>query len=197
MNIPVSAIQNLMIANLESMDKGFKEETGGSSLSSELLKKKLYSGDPTKTAGMVLLNTDFSKIVDKINVPSLIIWGEKDPISPLRTGRLLEWMLPESDLRIMPGLGHCPMIDCPGDFNKIIIDWLSVPVKKKEFKIPLFKSNKVFICEGEDCVISDGDYDRIEINPGRSPRPGRSCRSRSRARSRGRGRRRRRSRATA
>ncbi len=163
MNIPVSAVQNFIIANLESMDKGFKEESGGSSLSSELLKKKLYSGDPAKTAGMVLLNTDFSKIVDKTKVPSLIVWGEKDPVSPLRTGRLLEWMLPESDLRIMPGLGHCPMIDRPGDFNKIVIDWLSVPVKKKEIKTPSFTSNKAFICEGKDCVISDGDYDRIEV----------------------------------
>ena len=163
MNIPVSAVQNLIIANLESMDKGFKEEPGDSSLSSELLKKKLYSGDPAKTAGMVLLNTDFSKIIDKIKVPTLIIWGEKDHISPLRTGRLLEWMLPESDLRIMPGLGHCPMIDQPGNFNKIIIDWLSVPVKKKEIKTPSFTSNKVFICESKNCVISNGDYDRIEV----------------------------------
>jgi hypothetical protein len=102
-------------------------------------------------------------MVDKVDMPSLIIWGEKDPISPLRTGLLLEWMLPESDLRIMPGLGHCPMIDRPGDFNRIIMTWLSFPVKKKEIKTPSFTSNKVFICEGKDCVISDGDYDRIEI----------------------------------
>ncbi|HVO67041.1 MAG TPA: alpha/beta hydrolase [Syntrophales bacterium] len=163
MNIPASTIQNLMIANLESMDRGFRDETGSSSLSNELLKKKLYSGDPAKTAGMVLLNTDFSNIIDKIKVPSLIIWGEKDPVSPLRIGRLLEWMLPDSDLRIMPGLGHCPMVDRPVDFNKIIMDWITVSVKKKEIKTPSFTGNKIFKCEGKDCVISNGDYDRIEV----------------------------------
>ena len=170
MNIPVSSVQNFMIANLESMDKGFSDEAGGSSLSTELLKEKLYSGDPAKTAGMVLFNTDFSNIIDKIKVPSLIIWGEKDPVSPLRTGRLLEWMLPESDLRIMPGLGHCPMVDQPGDFNKIIMDWITVPVKQKEFKTPSFTGNNIFKCEGEDCLISNGDYDRIEVRNSRDTR---------------------------
>ncbi len=62
----------------------------------------------------------------------------------------------------MPELGHCPMDERPDDFNKIIMDWLLVPVKRKEINKPSFTSDKVYICEGKDCVISGG-YDRIEV----------------------------------
>ena len=162
-NTPVSVIQNYIIANLESMDKDLAPESDDKSMTSSILRKGLYGGDPAKGAAVALLNTDFSRIIDTINMPTLIVWGEKDTVAPLRIGRLLEWMIPESDLRIMPELGHSPMIDRPGDFNTIIMDWLSAPVKKKKSKTSSFTSDKVFLCDGKDCMITDGDYDRIEI----------------------------------
>jgi len=163
MNIPVSVIQNYIIANLESMDKDLTPESDDKSLSSQFLRKRLYDGDPAKSAGVALLNTDFSTIIHRIQVPTLLVWGEKDPIAPLRVGRLLEWMIPGSDLRIMPDIGHSPMLDRPDEFNKIVMDWLSAPPKKKERKTPSFTSDKVFLCEDKDCVISNGSYNRIEI----------------------------------
>ena len=162
-NTPVSVAYNYMIANLESMDSDLMPETVDKSLESEFIRKKLYGGDPGKIAAMALLHTDFSGILDKIYTPTLIVWGEKDPVAPLRTGRLLEWMIPGSYLRIMPELGHSPMLDRPDEFNKLIMDWLSAPPQKMERKTPSFTSNKVFLCEGRDCMISAGDYDRIEI----------------------------------
>jgi hypothetical protein len=62
----------------------------------------------------------------------------------------------------MPELGHCPMYERPDDFNKIIMDWLLEPVKRKKINKPSFTSDRVYICEGKDCVIS-GAYDRIEV----------------------------------
>jgi pimeloyl-ACP methyl ester carboxylesterase len=162
-NTPVSVIQNYIIANLESMDKDLAPESDDKSMTSAILRKGLYGGDPAKGASVALLNTDFSTVIDKINVPTLIVWGEKDTTAPLRIGRLLEWMIPESDLRIMPELGHTPMIERPGDFNKLIMGWLSAPVKKKVIKKPSFSSDTIFLCEGKDCVLNGGDYYRIEI----------------------------------
>jgi pimeloyl-ACP methyl ester carboxylesterase len=159
---PASIVNNFIISGLDKMDKDLTPEKVDESLQSDFLSKILYRGDPTRIASMILLHTDFSKIINKINVPVLVVWGEKDPVTPLRTGRLLEWMISESDLRIMPELGHCPMYERPDDFNKIIMDWLLVPVKRKEIKNPLFTSDRVYICEGRDCVISGG-YDRIEV----------------------------------
>jgi pimeloyl-ACP methyl ester carboxylesterase len=162
-NTPASTINNFIISNLDKMDKDLTTENVDESLKPGFFNTMLYGGDPARIAGTTLLHTDFSRIIPRINVPTLIVWGEKDPVTPLRTGRLLEWMIPESELSIIPELGHCPMSERPDHFNKIIMDWLSVPVKKKKSRPSSFKSEKVFTCEGEDCVISGGDYDRIEI----------------------------------
>jgi pimeloyl-ACP methyl ester carboxylesterase len=162
-NTPVSVIQNYMISHLESMDKDLTPENDDQSLTSQFLRKKLYGGDPGKIAAMALLNTDFSDILENIHVPTLIVWGEKDPVVPLRVGRILEWMIPGSDLRIMPDVGHSPMIDRPDEFNRIVMEWLTASPKKKERVTPSFTSDEVFLCENRDCVITNGSYDRIEI----------------------------------
>jgi pimeloyl-ACP methyl ester carboxylesterase len=162
-NIPVSVVQNHLIANLESMDKDLAPESDDTSLTSRYLRKKLYNGDPGKVAGVALLNTDFSAVIDKIAVPTLIVWGENDTIAPLRIGRALELMIPRADLRIMPVVGHTPMSERPADFNKIISDWLSMPVNRKKITEPSFTRNTVFSCEGNDCVLTNGSYERIEV----------------------------------
>jgi len=160
---PVSVAYNYMIAKLEELDGVLEPETVDKSLDSEFLRRKLYGGDPEKIASIALLHTDFSGIISTINIPTLIIWGEKDSVSPLRTGRVLEWMIPGSELRIMPDVGHSPMLERPHEFNKIVTAWLSAPPQQKERKPPLWTSEKVFLCEHKDCIISDGEYDRIEI----------------------------------
>jgi pimeloyl-ACP methyl ester carboxylesterase len=162
-NTPVSVIQNYIIAHLESMDKDLTPENNDQSLTSQFLRKKLYGGDSGKIAAMALLNTDFSGILENIHVPTLIVWGEKDPVVPLRVGRILEWMVPGSDLRIMPDVGHSPMIDRPDEFNRIVMEWLTAPPRRKERVTPSFTSDTVLLCEDKDCVITNGSYDRIEI----------------------------------
>lgn len=162
-NVPVSVVENYIISNLHSMDKDLAPESDDTSLTSRFLRKKLYDGDPGKVAGVALLNTDFSAVIDKITVPTLIIWGENDTIAPLRVGRALELLIPKADLRIMPVVGHTPMSERPVDFNKIIGDWLSMPVKKKKITEPSFTRNTVFSCEGSDCVLTNGSYERIEV----------------------------------
>jgi pimeloyl-ACP methyl ester carboxylesterase len=142
---PASIVNNFIISGLDKMDKDLTPEKVDESLRSKFLAKILYRGDPTKIASVTLLHTDFSKIIDKINVPVLVVWGENDPVTPLRTGRLLEWMISESDLRIIPELGHCPMDERPDDFNKIVMDWLLVPAKRKEIKKPSFTSDNIYM----------------------------------------------------
>ena len=159
----IPAAYNYMIAKLEEMDGGFGPETVDKSLESEFFRNKFYRGDPGKIASIALLHTDFSGIIDTINVPTLIIWGENDPVSPLRTGRVLEWMIPSSQLRIMEDAGHSPMLERPHEFNKIVMAWLSVPPQQKERDAPLWTSEKVFLCENKECIISGGEYNRIEI----------------------------------
>ncbi|MGB7565024.1 MAG: alpha/beta fold hydrolase [Prochlorococcaceae cyanobacterium] len=41
-----------------------------------------------------------------LDVPTLLVWGDADPISPLSVGRQLEALLPRAKLRVIPGADH-------------------------------------------------------------------------------------------
>lgn len=44
--------------------------------------------------------------VERIAVPTLLIWGDADPISPVAVGRHLEQRLPDARLHVVPGGDH-------------------------------------------------------------------------------------------
>jgi pimeloyl-ACP methyl ester carboxylesterase len=44
--------------------------------------------------------------VEKIAAPTLLIWGDKDPVSPVAVGRHLAERLPNARLEIVPGGDH-------------------------------------------------------------------------------------------
>lgn len=82
-------------------------------------------------AGMSMSEEDFSTAIYTTTTPTQIIWGEKDPIAPLRTGQMLARRLPQAELHILPGMGHTPMED-PGDaqtFLSLLNEVLEAPPK--------------------------------------------------------------------
>jgi pimeloyl-ACP methyl ester carboxylesterase len=44
--------------------------------------------------------------VERITAPTLLIWGDQDPISPLAVGQHLEKRLPDARLHVVPGGDH-------------------------------------------------------------------------------------------
>jgi pimeloyl-ACP methyl ester carboxylesterase len=60
-------------------------------------------------AGMALVEEDFSADIPKMQTPTWILWGEADPVAPLRTGQMLAYRLPRAQLLSMPGVEHTPM----------------------------------------------------------------------------------------
>jgi pimeloyl-ACP methyl ester carboxylesterase len=50
------------------------------------------------------------------HLPTLIVWGERDPMIPAAHGRAAHELLPASRLEIMPGAGHFPFNDDPVAF---------------------------------------------------------------------------------
>ena len=44
--------------------------------------------------------------VENIRCPTLLIWGDADPISPLAVGQHLKARMPEADLRVVAGGNH-------------------------------------------------------------------------------------------
>ena len=60
----------------------------------------------------------------EIKVPTLILWGERDRLIPLRWGREFEKAIPGSRLVVFPGLGHVPQEEDPAATLAALRDWL-------------------------------------------------------------------------
>jgi len=60
----------------------------------------------------------------RVDVPTLIITGEKDHLLPVENIRLLNSVIPDSRLEVLDGVGHCPMEDTPVEFTRLLVDFL-------------------------------------------------------------------------
>ncbi|MGB3643408.1 MAG: alpha/beta hydrolase [Mesorhizobium sp.] len=60
-----------------------------------------------------------------IDVPTLVLWGEKDAWVDIEVGRRLNRLIPQSRMETLPDAGHFSMLDSPGLFARILDNWLS------------------------------------------------------------------------
>jgi pimeloyl-ACP methyl ester carboxylesterase len=59
------------------------------------------------------------------SIPTLLIWGSKDPaVYPLSLEPLARYF-PNSKKVVFRGIGHLPYEECPGDFNRELIQFLT------------------------------------------------------------------------
>jgi pimeloyl-ACP methyl ester carboxylesterase len=58
-------------------------------------------------------------------IPSLIVWGEKDRVVPARQGRQVHKLIPHTDLSVFRGAGHFPHRDDPARFVRVIDEFLA------------------------------------------------------------------------
>lgn len=58
-----------------------------------------------------------------INQPTLIIWGEDDPVTPLSDGYKLHDSIVDSRLMVLRDCGHVPQEENSGVFSKIVADF--------------------------------------------------------------------------
>jgi pimeloyl-ACP methyl ester carboxylesterase len=57
----------------------------------------------------------FEPLLTSIEVPVRIVWGEHDAWLPPTTAKRLSELIPNSDLRVLPGTGHFAMEDNPDE----------------------------------------------------------------------------------
>ncbi|HYR95407.1 MAG TPA: alpha/beta fold hydrolase, partial [Candidatus Binatus sp.] len=57
-------------------------------------------------------------------VPTLIVWGERDPMIPSSHGRAAHEAIPGSRLEIFPDTGHFPHRDDPRRFVEVLLEFL-------------------------------------------------------------------------
>ena len=61
----------------------------------------------------------------KMKLPTCIIWGKNDNVTPPNVADEFHKLLPNSNLFWINKCGHAPMMEHPNKFNKILFDWLS------------------------------------------------------------------------
>jgi len=63
-------------------------------------------------------------LLPRVRVPALIIWGREDRIVPLECGELYRQALPGSRLEVIDRCGHCPPLEKPDEFTRLVRDFL-------------------------------------------------------------------------
>jgi pimeloyl-ACP methyl ester carboxylesterase len=57
------------------------------------------------------------------HLPALIVWGARDRVLSAAGATALSALLPQSKVIVMPGLGHCPMLEAPRQTARDYIAW--------------------------------------------------------------------------
>jgi pimeloyl-ACP methyl ester carboxylesterase len=152
------------------------ETAEGMILATASARQRFLQGDPNKIAGYALLLEDFSPLIPRVSSPTLVIWGEKDLIAPLRTGKVLAGNIAGARLEVIPGGRHTPMKSEPKRFRRILADYLAIPpddlTDGNAHGSPYaldptvsWKSDRIGRCEKRRRrQVFDGEYDRIIID---------------------------------
>jgi len=86
--------------------------------------------DYTKVVGVMketmknILDEDIASYLSKINIKTLIIWGEKDKLVPLECSKIFKDNIQNSQLEVIPKIGHSPHLEAPDILCGIILKFI-------------------------------------------------------------------------
>jgi len=63
----------------------------------------------------------------EIAVPTLLLWGREDSVTPLEFGERLLAQLPDAELKVYPRCGHFPMIEAARPSTRALARFLAAP----------------------------------------------------------------------
>ena len=79
----------------------------------------------TLTIAKSAIRHNMAKDLPKMNVPTCIIWGENDQVTPPEVAKEFHELLPDSDLYWIEKCGHAAMMEHPDEFNLLLDKWLT------------------------------------------------------------------------
>ena len=71
------------------------------------------------------IRNNLGQELNQIKLPTCLIWGNNDTITPPFVGEEFHKLIPNSELHFIDKCGHAPMMEVPGEFNKILIGFLN------------------------------------------------------------------------
>ena len=61
----------------------------------------------------VLMRGDLRRVLPNVTVPTAVIVGEEDAMTPVARSRTIHGLVPGSTMHVIPGCGHLPPIEAP------------------------------------------------------------------------------------
>jgi pimeloyl-ACP methyl ester carboxylesterase len=71
-----------------------------------------------------LLSDDVTPLLPLVTCPTLLIWGELDPLVPLEYGRAMFERIAGARFVVLSDAAHNPMADRPAEFNRVLLEFL-------------------------------------------------------------------------
>ncbi|HSL49275.1 MAG TPA: alpha/beta fold hydrolase [Candidatus Deferrimicrobiaceae bacterium] len=72
----------------------------------------------------------------EIRVPTLLVWGREDRITPPEVGERFRALIPDAHLWQLSQCGHAPMLERPAPFAEVLADWLDGTRSRREVAVP-------------------------------------------------------------
>ncbi len=72
-----------------------------------------------------VIEEDLTTYAQRVKVPTVLIWGDRDTDTPLWQGRKLEQLIPDAGLIVFQGAGHFAYLDRLTDFVRIADHFLN------------------------------------------------------------------------
>lgn len=82
------------------------------------------------------IHNNLEKELVRIKTGCCLIWGKNDCVTPPDVAQKFNRLIPGSELHWINACGHVPMLETPGEFNKILDGFLQ-PVAAKQFQQPV------------------------------------------------------------
>lgn len=91
--------------------------------------RKMLELRGSRAAGLAVVRTmrlaDYSARYGDIDVPTLVIWGDADAITPPAWAERLGRELPNSRVELIEAAGHFPMLEAPARYQALVQEFLS------------------------------------------------------------------------
>lgn len=165
----ISAPMKLLIEGVNEFSASMIEAGTKSSLISDFLQSNDYvwnwlvEDSSNMNAALSLVEEEFNHAVNQITVPVDIIWGDKDNVAPLRTGKVLHKQMRYARLQVIKGAGHVPMKSNSVEFMRFFNIALNKPITEQYALPTIGKSQGILTCFGQSDLTYSGRYDTVSI----------------------------------
>jgi pimeloyl-ACP methyl ester carboxylesterase len=84
------------------------------------------SGKPGFVGALdALTNYPIRDRLQEVEAPTLVVWGEKDMLVPVRDAWEFGELIPDARVVVYEDTGHVPMLERPDAFNALVADFLT------------------------------------------------------------------------